>query len=423
MSYQIPDEILMDALDRLEAGDPAESIIAAYPAHAEALRPFLQIATQLSALPEPPTPAVQAAAKHAFLAEASQMKAAPASARRPTLSTWRRLLTPLTALALLLFLFGAGLPAVSANALPGEFLYGPKRTVEQVRLSLTVGQSARNRLESRFNDRRLEEVAALLENGRSAQVAFEGIVETVDDSTLQIASLPVQLTAQSEIEGVLAPGARVAVLVQAENSVLTALRVTALEPGVPLPLPTPTVTPSPTLTTSPTEVPVIEPTATPTSTQTPTAVSSPTPTVVPTQTSTPVVPVDDGDDDDNQNENENGSDDQDDQNENELDDNENDGGNDDGGDDSNDNGNDDDANDNDDDDDDDNDGGDSDDDDDNDDNDDNDDSDSLGSGSSGSDDGDDGNSGSGSGDDDDDDDNDNDDNDDDGDDDDDEENG
>jgi hypothetical protein len=83
-------------------------------------------------------------------------------------------------IAIVALLFGgAGITAVTAqSALPGDALYPVKTTIEQTRLSLASDAGNRAQMKMEFAEQRLEEIAALIEEGRfqdvsEAVLAFE----------------------------------------------------------------------------------------------------------------------------------------------------------------------------------------------------------------------------------------------------------
>lgn len=71
------------------------------------------------------------------------------------------------------FLFGgAGITAYAAqSALPGDALYGVKTGVEQTRVSLAGDAADRAQLSLAFAERRLDEIARLIANGRYSDIA------------------------------------------------------------------------------------------------------------------------------------------------------------------------------------------------------------------------------------------------------------
>ena len=86
----------------------------------------------------------------------------------------RMVFTFVMAFAILaVFLFGgAGMTAyASQSALPGDALYSVKTGVEQTQVSLAGDAAEKARLNLAFAERRLDEIARLIENGRYADIA------------------------------------------------------------------------------------------------------------------------------------------------------------------------------------------------------------------------------------------------------------
>jgi len=95
------------------------------------------------------------------------------------------------ALALALTLLG-GLGTtvrVSADALPGETLYGFKRAVESARYALTVREQARAVLDEEMSARRRLEAREMQRLCRSADVTFDGELEATDGDQWTVAGV------------------------------------------------------------------------------------------------------------------------------------------------------------------------------------------------------------------------------------------
>jgi hypothetical protein len=308
---------LIECLDALAKGEPLEVILSRYPEDATHLRPLLQTAAALPALQLEPLPSTQIVARRSFLNQAGLLR------ERAERRRWRlpiRLLAPLTALVLLLVLFGQ-IVATSAAALPGDMLYPIKRTVEDARLALTTDRDA---LSKQIEQERRNEVAALLRTGGTAEVEFAGPIEAIGQGGWQIAGLEVRLASGTHIYGTSAPGRRVQVRGQVATGVLTATTIT-VEAGDP-PLvstaaPTATRTPTAAATRIATSTSTPRPSATPTRTPNPTATSTAVPTMIPTSEPTiapppppppslaPILPTALADDNDDNSNDDNGNDD------------------------------------------------------------------------------------------------------------------
>lgn len=313
------DDKLEDALALLAAGIPVDDILAEAGPDAGWLRPLLAVAEDIgelrTAVPIPPPEA----SLQRMLAYGREAAAATSPAALPR-QNWLTLLTTflsggwlprmaagLASALLLVLLLGGTVTVLAQRSLPGQPLYGLKRVVENVRLSLTLDPQDRVQLLETYNEQRRTETRLLLQQNEVARVSFTGVVETASETDLTLAGLTLQLTAQTQVNGILAVGARVTVdaMTQPPDR-LTALSITVIEPAppTPTPLPSPTSTASPTPSSSPTATVtatatrslssdtdiLILPTLTPTATPTPAPTDTPTPLPSPTHTPVPLPP-------------------------------------------------------------------------------------------------------------------------------------
>lgn len=126
-----------------------------------------QLASRL-AEPPPPPPRGLNPGRQRFLSEAARLRARESA--RPSLLGWsnRRfglvgaLITTILVVGLVL---GAGQAA--ADSLPGELLYPLKLAGEATRLKLTTDLEAKTELATDLAERRLDEIVAMLEEGRT----------------------------------------------------------------------------------------------------------------------------------------------------------------------------------------------------------------------------------------------------------------
>ena len=262
---------LIECLTALERHEPIEQILARYPAEAAQLRPILNTAAALAALRMQPSEATKIKSRQAFL---NQAAAARQASQRRSMGLVQRLLTSLAAVALICIVLGAGAVAASGSALPGDRLYSLKRTVEDVRLSLTTDSTARAALNTQFERLRRAEASALLDAGRETAVEFNGAIESIQPQAWVISGLVVRLDTATTITGEPQIDRRAHVRgLTGPNG----LRATAIT--IDTPASTPTVTPEPT----PTPRPINTPRPTPEPTDRP----EPRPTVEPTEQPTP----------------------------------------------------------------------------------------------------------------------------------------
>jgi len=324
---------LDDCLERLRLGESLENCLERYPKQRDELELLLGMASRVSAsyVPAQMAPQSFSRGRAQFLSEAVQIKEQETPVRtrwfnwgsRPMLI--RGLATIFIALALMASLFTGG-NIVSANSLPGDALYGVKRTSERVQLLLTLDAENKGELEQRFNERRVDEVRQVLEKGRQVDVDFSGVIDRIEGDTIIVAGIPVRLDPQIVLETAPAVGEMILVTAAAQDdgSVQAVSLATVSSAGpetdpaeLPVPIKDPTPTevkeeptekptspPEPTETQEPTptytqtiaptatiaETATITPTATLSATLTATPTLSPTPSITPEPTLTPTPP-------------------------------------------------------------------------------------------------------------------------------------
>lgn len=312
---ELPESILIEALDLLEAGLSVEEIVARYPARAAELRPLLLTAARLATLSTQPAVTAERRSRAAFLAASAGQAAAPR--RAAGFGRLARLLAPALAVLLVVFLGGAALAGASGSAAPGSALYGVEQFVEGARLALARDPERAAELRERFRQERIAEIEQLLAGGVAADVALAGTVEAMDGGRWTVAGLPVDVTADTVVDGSPVIGAWVEIAGQTAAGAVLAMRVTVVSaPPTPPRLESTPPSPSPATTASPT--PSVS--ATPAATATPaptTSASTATGTSAPPPTATPVIqdptappppassatPTPHDDDDDNGNDN------------------------------------------------------------------------------------------------------------------------
>lgn len=293
--------ILDECLSQLNNDQTVEACLAQHPALATDLEPLLRMADQCRSLQsssEPATPALQAG-RQRLLSAAAVRRMAQEERRATSRAPWRalRLLRKSAAAALLMVLLaaalGGGTIAASARSLPGDTLYPVKRMTEDLQLVLTLGREARAQLTVRLEERRREEVKAILSSHRIADISFRGVLETQVQGCWTIAGVPVYISNETQVVGDVVPGAHVRVSARSlSDGKLWATHID-LEPEQPtlaqptaIALPSPTLPPTPSPT--PTELPAViaptlvppRPTPCPTLTARPSATPSPTPTEI-----------------------------------------------------------------------------------------------------------------------------------------------
>jgi len=196
------EERLNECLEALSSGQRTlEECLSRYPEDALRLEPMLRMAMvlhgSLAAQPRPefaasarerflrvtpprlqeeltfePRPSFVMAARQRFLAAAQRMAQEPKRAGRRLAwpAGWRPLrVAEFASAAAVVFVMGFGGFAVttSADALPGDWRYPVKRTVEDVQYTLTFGEGGRQRLEIEYAHKRLSEIEKMAAGGRS----------------------------------------------------------------------------------------------------------------------------------------------------------------------------------------------------------------------------------------------------------------
>jgi hypothetical protein len=262
-------ELILEAfLAQMRAGKTIEECLSLHPKHVKKLRPLLLAAAHVREIPIPRArqEAVQAG-RERLLAGVNlhNLSPSPVSSgqfarytkrawgafqiilfgrRRSSLSLGFRM----AAILVIALLATAGITVnASARSLPGDKLYGVKRTWESVRLSLTPQQQGRQRLQQRFAAERREEVQELIELRRAETVEFEAPLEEMDAEHWQVDGFQVHIDSDTEIEG--DPETGLVLYIRArlqEDGTLTAIQVRT--PGQKQSTPHPSSAPAPSLT-------------------------------------------------------------------------------------------------------------------------------------------------------------------------------
>ena len=214
------EERLNECLEALSSGQRTlEECLAMYPDDAQRLEPALRTAMLLSSVltPQPrpefatsarerflsvtgsrlqeslsfePRPSFVMAARQRFLAAAQRMMQERKPARwLPAL----RMAQFASAAATVVFLgLGSFAVTTSADALPGDWRYPVKRTVEDIRYTFTFGEGARRGLDIKYTQERLNEIERMAALGRpigegplkDLKSQTDSLVSRLDDSQL-----------------------------------------------------------------------------------------------------------------------------------------------------------------------------------------------------------------------------------------------
>ena len=286
------EEVIVAALDALEAGDEVDVIVARYPEYEAELRPILSTAASLAGVRIAHSLKAQAASQQRMLEYAA---VAPAASQGPSvLLLLRRLSLAMASLVVILAFLGMSVLYAASETVPGDRLYDAKRLMEDARLSLTGSSTAREALLERYEEERIREIETLLRMERSEEVAFSGFIEAIDGDVWTVAGLDVLIVGTTLIEG--ADGPAVGQLVEISGVVVNG-RVRAMAViirgvgGLIVPTPEPELPDVSTAEPTPSGTPTATPTGTPTATITPTPTIEETPgeseTSTPTSTPTP----------------------------------------------------------------------------------------------------------------------------------------
>jgi LysM repeat protein/AcrR family transcriptional regulator len=270
-------------VDRLNAGRSVDDCLRAYPHYARELRPMLEAVVLARSIPPAVAEANAARSRvdERFEAQLATMQAGGGGGWG--IPAW------LAAAASLILV--AAIILLSQRAIPGDPLYAVKRWSEDAAVFIIPDDSGIDRT---IQQRRRDEVADLLDAGRTETVVFTGTVEAMnDEGAVLIDGLAVLI---DPLLVTVAPGDEVEVDARTtDDGRIIAIRVRVLlrpdQSGpVIAPPPIETDVPSrPTATPSATHTPTSTPSATRTLTTTPSATRTPSPTATRTATVRPTL--------------------------------------------------------------------------------------------------------------------------------------
>ncbi len=264
-----------DCIDRLAAGQSIDDCLRAYPQYAARLQPMLETGA-LVRRAQASQREVTAAQDRVRFQISQAVTQQPSRREQP----FRRLSVLVAGLALVLIV-GLGSGALAQNSLPGDMLYGFKLTSETVILSLSGNDSI---IAERFEQRRIEEAARLLELMRTENVRFAGQVQAIGGSIWRVANLVVNVESETPGSSEVNIGDQIRVDgFTTPQGELFASQITLIERNTDEADPTSTSVP----TIAPSFTPTNEPSLTSTPTATPTNTLTPTHTLTATLTNTP----------------------------------------------------------------------------------------------------------------------------------------
>ena len=239
------ESILDECISALQAGVPLEDVLAEVPEYSSELRPLLYAAMVLTEPKPEQIPAEKKAALRAeYMRQVAELPAiTPSPWREKVRATTRvikrrttgsavlkALVTIIITIVLTLTMVALALGFISTNTIPGDFLYGTKRMYENVRLSLTFSPEQKTTLSETFNQRRLAEIEALIEQNRAAVIQFKGRLETKGDNLWIVEGHTIFLPNDIRIEGEFEEGDTVEITgLLRSNNVLVADTITLVE--------------------------------------------------------------------------------------------------------------------------------------------------------------------------------------------------
>lgn len=218
--------VLEDCLARQRAGANLEDCLALYPAQAEVLSPLLLAASRVRTIskPEARPEAIQAGRELVLAALAAKdtthvFSNPPIS--KPRFSRYiERIFTILHTILfgkenkgmkfvlrlafdmMIILVIGLGLTVnASARSLPGDSLYGVKRTWEELQLGFTLNEQARQELQTQMTEERRQEVQQLLKLRRPVIVEFEGDLQSISAEEWVIDGIRVRIQSATVFEG------------------------------------------------------------------------------------------------------------------------------------------------------------------------------------------------------------------------------
>jgi hypothetical protein len=275
---------LIECLDALAQGESFETILARYPQDAAELRPMLETAARLSTLHMMPSEAAKMQSRQKFMAQADLLRR---TSPHKTMSFLPRFATGFIAAVLVAAVLGTGAVAASGSALPGDPLYGLKRTVEDVQLNTASSPAARQELQQEFEQRRIDETNKLLDVGRQSEVEFTGTIEAMQPNAWIVSGLVVQLGPDTQIVGTPQINRMAEIRGVTGPNGLRASSISIESSGEPEVTSTPEAAETPEATETPELAETPAPTATPQPTTTRQPAPTPRPTAVPQPTDTP----------------------------------------------------------------------------------------------------------------------------------------
>jgi len=202
---------LIDAFDdcatALMEGASLDECLARYPELAEELRPLLLTAAgvqnTMNSVKVPQQ--AQVASRDKFLAGAIQARNSIQPERKriyhPLSLLTRRAVFISICILLGLIVGTYGVVHASTKSLPGDLLYGVKRTTEKTRLLFSTSPEKHAILEDQISQRRAQEAHEITRQARTRSIEFGGRLESLKGDLSVVAGVPVIILPDTQIEG------------------------------------------------------------------------------------------------------------------------------------------------------------------------------------------------------------------------------
>jgi hypothetical protein len=193
-------EILDICITRIQSGDTTiDECLKEFSEHTGALEPLLEVAADIRSSMAPSGPSETfISTSHVRLLNrlrAAQRQPQPVKKKRTQRLRlfWQpayRLISLL--LAIVLVMTSVGVAYASSDALPGDTLYGVKRSIEEARLALTWSPIGDSELLTLFAHERLAEIEGLIATDRAEDIevslaGYEDIIDRLIDTADEIA--------------------------------------------------------------------------------------------------------------------------------------------------------------------------------------------------------------------------------------------
>ncbi len=166
-----PEELLNICLEMERHGEDWKAYLSAYPDCSREIENLMILAglvREASAPAEASAPGASAALLRLGWALAREEARRDEAARSRSGGWWRSALFKAAVAGIVMLVLGASSVELSAQAVPGNFLYPVKILTERVRFALTSDMEERVELRITFSERRLSEVVKKLKEGKGA---------------------------------------------------------------------------------------------------------------------------------------------------------------------------------------------------------------------------------------------------------------